>query len=97
MILIKSVLNSIPIYFLSFFRILKKVADKLVKVHRRFRGGGGGGGVMQSRRRLLGLVGDQLAYKRRKGVWELGTCPNLILPFLENGGGTCFTIKGAVG
>jgi len=74
--LIKSVLNSIPIYFLSgfFFRIPKKVADKLVKVQRRFLWCGGE--LMQSRRRLPGLAGDQLAYQRRKGVWELGSCPN---------------------
>lgn len=30
--LIKSVLNSIPIYFLSFFKIPKKVVHKLVKI-----------------------------------------------------------------
>ena len=41
MILIKSILTSIPIYFLSFFRILNKVADKLVQIQRRFLWGGG--------------------------------------------------------
>ena len=39
--LIQSVLNSIPIYFLSFFRIPKKVEDKLVSLQRRFLWGGG--------------------------------------------------------
>ena len=39
--LIQSVLTSIPIYFLSFFRIPKKVLDKLVRVQRRFLWGGG--------------------------------------------------------
>ena len=34
--LIKSVLNTIPIYFLSFFKILKKVVHKLVKLQRWF-------------------------------------------------------------
>ena len=41
MALIHSVLNSIPIYFLSFFKIPKKVADKLVSLQRRFLWGGG--------------------------------------------------------
>ena len=39
--LIKSALNSIPIYFLSFFRIPKKAVDKLVKLQRCFLWGGG--------------------------------------------------------
>ena len=38
--LIKSVLNSIPIYFLSFFRIPKKVVHKLVTLQRWFMWGG---------------------------------------------------------
>ena len=38
---IQSILNSIPIYFLSFFRIPKKVEDKLVSLQRRFLWGGG--------------------------------------------------------
>ncbi|KHN37114.1 Putative ribonuclease H protein, partial [Glycine soja] len=39
--LIQSVLTFIPIYFLSFFRIPKKVVDKLVRVQKRFLWGGG--------------------------------------------------------
>ena len=39
--LIKSALNSILIYFLSFFRITKKVVDNLVKLKRWFLWGGG--------------------------------------------------------
>ena len=39
--LIKSVLTSIPIYFFSFFRVTKVVAEKLVRVQRRFLWGGG--------------------------------------------------------
>ena len=39
--LINSVLNSILIYFSSFFRIPKKVEDKLVSLQRRFLWGGG--------------------------------------------------------
>ena len=38
--LIKSVLTSIPIYFFSFFRVPKKVQDKLVRIQRRFLWGG---------------------------------------------------------
>jgi len=38
---IKSALNSIPIYFLSFFRIAKKVVNKLVKLQWCFLWGGG--------------------------------------------------------
>jgi len=38
--LIKSVPNSIPIYFLSFFKISKKVVHKLVKLQRWFLWGG---------------------------------------------------------
>ncbi|KHN31029.1 Putative ribonuclease H protein, partial [Glycine soja] len=37
---IKSVLTSIPIYFLSFFRVPKAVVDRLVKIQRRFMWGG---------------------------------------------------------
>ena len=36
MILINSVLTSIPIYFLSFFRVPKKVENKLVRIQRKF-------------------------------------------------------------
>ena len=39
--LIQSVLNSILIYFSSFFRIPKKVEDKLVSLQRKFLWGGG--------------------------------------------------------
>ena len=38
--LIKSVLNSIPIFFFSFFRVLKKVVDRLVGLQSRFLWGG---------------------------------------------------------
>jgi len=38
--LIKTVLTSIPIYFFSFFRVPKKVEDKLVSLQRRFLWGG---------------------------------------------------------
>ena len=41
MALIKSILTSIPIYFLSFFRVPNKIAEKMVKIHRRFLWGGG--------------------------------------------------------
>ena len=41
MTLIQSVLTSLPIYFLSFFRIPKKVVEKLVSIQRRFLWGGG--------------------------------------------------------
>ena len=40
MTLIKTVLTSIPIYFFSFFRVPKKVEDKLVSLQRRFLWGG---------------------------------------------------------
>ena len=39
--LIKAVLNSIPIYFFSFFRVPKSILDKLVWLQRRFLWGGG--------------------------------------------------------
>ena len=39
--LIKVVLNSIPIYFFSFFRVPKSILDKLVWLQRRFLWGGG--------------------------------------------------------
>ena len=39
--IIQSVLTSLPIYFLSFFRIPKKVVEKLVYIQRRFLWGGG--------------------------------------------------------
>ena len=38
--LIKSVLTSIPIYFFSFFRVPRRVVDKLVCIQRRFLWGG---------------------------------------------------------
>ena len=41
MTLIQSVLTSIPIYFFSFFRVPKKVVDKLVCLQRKFLWGGG--------------------------------------------------------
>lgn len=68
MTLIKSVLNSILIYFLSFFRIPKKVVDKLVKLQRWLLWG-----VTQSKRRSPGLVGAQSIYQRRKEIWESET------------------------
>ena len=39
--LIKSILTSIPIYFLSSFRVPNKIAEKMVKIHRIFLWGGG--------------------------------------------------------
>ena len=39
--LIQSTLSSIPIYFLSFFRLPSKTAAKLIKIQRRFLWGGG--------------------------------------------------------
>ena len=38
--LIQSILTSIPIYFFSFFRVPKKVEDRLVSLQRRFLWGG---------------------------------------------------------
>ena len=40
MTLIKFVLTSIPLYFVSFFRAPKLVVDKLVRLQRRFLWGG---------------------------------------------------------
>lgn len=48
MILVKLVLNSIPIFFFSFFRVPKKVVERLVRLQRSFLWGDGGaeeGGV----------------------------------------------------
>jgi len=39
--LINSVLTTLPIYFLSFFKIPNKVIDKLINIQRRFLWGGG--------------------------------------------------------
>ena len=39
--MINSVLTTLPIFFLSFFRIPDKVVDKLVNIQRRFLWGGG--------------------------------------------------------
>jgi len=40
MTLIKSVLNLIPIFFFSFFRVPKKVVDRMVRLQRTFYRGG---------------------------------------------------------
>lgn len=48
MILVKLVLNSIPIFFFSFFRVPKKVVERLVRLQMSFLWGDGGaeeGGV----------------------------------------------------
>ncbi|KAH1256262.1 putative ribonuclease H protein [Glycine max] len=39
--LMKSILNSIPIYLFSFFRVPNKILDKLVRIQQRFLWGGG--------------------------------------------------------
>jgi len=65
--LIKLVINSIPIYFFSFFRVPNKVLDKLVRLKWWFLWGGG-----LEQKKIAWESGIQCAYQRRKEVWELG-------------------------
>lgn len=46
--LIKSVLNSLPIYYLSMFKMSKSIANKIVKLQRRFVWGNSAHGHMQT-------------------------------------------------
>lgn len=47
MCLINSFLSSLPLFFQSFYKILKEVCSKLVGIHRRFLFVGGGGGTQK--------------------------------------------------
>ena len=62
MTLIRSILTSIPIYFLSFFRILNKVADKLVQIQRRFLWGGG-----SDQRKIAWMKWESVCLPKEKG------------------------------
>jgi len=60
--LIQSVLNSIPIYFLSIFRIPKKVEDKLVGLQQRFLWGGG-----PDNNKIAWIKWDKVCLPKEKG------------------------------
>ncbi|XP_015962037.1 uncharacterized protein LOC107486010 [Arachis duranensis] len=70
LVLIKSVLNSLPIYYLSLYRMPKAVADKLIALQRRFmwcKGDGNDGiplvkwGLVQAPKKAGGLgIGDAM-------------------------------------
>ena len=60
--LIQSVLNSILIYFLSFFRIPKKMEDKLVGLQRRFLWGGG-----PENNKIAWIKWDKVCLPKEKG------------------------------
>ena len=68
MTLIKSTLNSIPIYSISFFRILKKVVHKLVTLQRRFLWGGD----MDSHK-IARVSWETACISKEKEAWELET------------------------
>ena len=63
--LINSVLNALPIYLLSFFKLPQRIADRLVSLQRNFMWGGG-----MIKRRFLGSNGMKFVFTRRKAVWE---------------------------
>ena len=65
-ILIKSILTSIPIFFLSFFRIPNKVADKLIQIQRRFLWGGG-----IDQKKITWVKWDTICLPKGKGGLEV--------------------------
>ena len=60
--LIKAALTSIPIYFLSFFRIPKSVEERLKRIQRRFLWGGG-----LEQKRIAWIKWDQVCMPKEKG------------------------------
>lgn len=65
--LIKSVLNSLPIYFMSMFKMPKAVAHRIVKMQRKFFWGASSSGVLLP---LLQSNGPLLNSQRTWGAWE---------------------------
>ena len=63
--LIKSVLNSIPIFFLFFSRVPKKVAIKLVRLQRWFLRGGN-----SDQRKIAWEKWETIVFQRRKVGWR---------------------------
>ena len=68
MTLIKSVLNSIPIFFFSFFRVSKNVMDKLVGLQRQLLWGR----KLRPKEDCLGELGYSLSAKGEKGLGYKG-------------------------
>ena len=69
--LIKAVLNSIPIFFISFFRVPKNVVDKLVRLQRSFLWGEG-----DDQNKLTWVKWKTICLPKEKGglgVWDLAS------------------------
>ena len=92
MTLITLVLTSIPIYFFSFFRVLRQVVDKLVKLQRNFLWG-----VVYDQTRLPGFNGRRYVCQRKKEDWESKMSLHLIYHCWESGNGICFRIRVRLG
>ena len=60
--LIQSTLSSIPIYFLSFFRLPRKVADNLIGIQRSFLWGGG-----SEQRKIAWVKWETICLPKQKG------------------------------
>jgi len=60
--LIKSTMNSIPIYFLSLFRIPKKIVDRLVKLQRWFLWG-----VGVEQKKIAWISWESICLSKEKG------------------------------
>lgn len=64
--LISAVLNSLPMHFMSLFRIPKGVTDLLEKIMRDFFGM-----VTTEIHIVIGLLGRKYVYRMKKEVWVL--------------------------
>lgn len=60
------VINAIPIYFISFYKIPKGVLKEMIKIQREFSWGGEGG---MRRKEFLRLVGKRFVKSRTSVGW----------------------------
>jgi len=86
--LIQLVLTLIPIYFFFLFRVPKSVADKLVRLQRRFLWGGG-----PDQNKIAWVRWETVCLPKKMVVWALRTSTTLTLHCSENGGGISCNTK----
>jgi len=70
LVLLKSVMSSLPVYFLSFFKAPTGIISSIESIFKRFFFGGGGG--VRNIGKQLGLNGNLFVFQRWMGGWGSG-------------------------
>jgi len=77
LILLKYVMSSLPVYFLSFFKAPTSIISSIESLFKNFFLGG----EVRILGKLLGSIGTRFVYLRRMEGWGSGSCANLIYRF----------------